>query len=91
MKISLTTLNYFHKAHFVGGGRIKPVVEYGCYHCGRIYNLANHPIEEWIDGGQTALCPTCGIDAVIPKLRSLSFTEADMKELEKEMFNYDGD
>jgi hypothetical protein len=23
-------------------------------------------IEEWIDGGQTALCPHCGIDSVLP-------------------------
>ena len=23
-------------------------------------------IDEWIDGGQTALCPHCGIDSVLP-------------------------
>lgn len=86
MKISITNLNYFHKAHFTGGGRIKPVAEYGCYYCAEVYVLAEHPIQEWVDGKQTALCPVCGIDAVIPKLRSISFDEIDMKRLQEKMF-----
>jgi hypothetical protein len=46
----------------------------GCFHCGRLYAPAE--IVDWIDPappmaaeqdrvGQTALCPHCGIDAVI--------------------------
>jgi hypothetical protein len=35
-----------------------------CFYCGHI----GHPqdITEWVDGGQTALCPKCGIDSVLP-------------------------
>jgi len=39
--------------------------ECGCYHCGRVY----HPqeIKTWVGKeGEEALCPYCGIDAVIP-------------------------
>lgn len=36
----------------------------GCYHCERTFPPS--AIEDWVDDGQTALCPTCGIDAVVP-------------------------
>ena len=37
--------------------------ECGCFHCVRTFPPSG--IREWIDGGETALCPECGIDAVI--------------------------
>ncbi|QQS23291.1 hypothetical protein IPM19_01865 [bacterium] len=85
--ISITALNYFHKAHFMGSGRIKPVAEFGCYYCAKIYRLDEHPIREWVDGGYTALCPVCGIDSVIPRLRKIDFDVRDMEELYTEMFS----
>ena len=36
----------------------------GCFHCTTVFNVA--AIEEWVDSDRTALCPHCGIDAVIP-------------------------
>lgn len=36
----------------------------GCYYCLKIYSPLE--ITEWCDGQQTAICPYCGIDAVIP-------------------------
>lgn len=36
----------------------------GCFYCITIYGSSE--IKEWIDGGQTALCPHCGIDSVLP-------------------------
>jgi hypothetical protein len=39
----------------------------GCFYCGAIFSLEE--VKEWVDEekgvGQTALCPKCGIDAVI--------------------------
>lgn len=35
-----------------------------CFHCCK--PICNGDISEWIDGGETALCPHCGIDAVLP-------------------------
>src|SRR5690348_16373657 len=48
--------------------------EAGCFYCGAMFSPAE--ITDWIDGpqvstgdttdGVTALCPRCGIDAVLP-------------------------
>jgi hypothetical protein len=35
----------------------------GCFYCLAEYPFAR--IAEWIDDGKTALCPHCGIDAVL--------------------------
>jgi NAD-dependent SIR2 family protein deacetylase len=35
----------------------------GCFHCRRTFPPAE--VSEWTDGGQTALCPRCGIDSVL--------------------------
>jgi len=35
----------------------------GCFYC--LNHFEPSEIKEWIDGGQTALCPRCGIDSVI--------------------------
>ena len=35
----------------------------GCFHCLNEYPFAQ--ITEWIDDGNTAICPFCGIDAVL--------------------------
>lgn len=36
----------------------------GCFHCLKLFTPG--AIEEWIDRGWTALCPHCGVDAVLP-------------------------
>lgn len=36
----------------------------GCFYCRRTYSPSE--IDEWCDGGKTALCAKCGIDSVIP-------------------------
>jgi hypothetical protein len=36
----------------------------GCFYCVPVFDVEE--IEEWIDGGQMALCPHCGIDNVLP-------------------------
>lgn len=36
----------------------------GCFYC--LNHFDSSEISEWIDGGETALCPRCGIDSVLP-------------------------
>lgn len=36
----------------------------GCYYCLKVYKPSD--IEEWCDRGQTAICPHCNIDGVVP-------------------------
>lgn len=35
----------------------------GCFYCRS--QFPPEEIERWVDGGETALCPHCGVDAVI--------------------------
>lgn len=35
----------------------------GCYHCEQI--LPVEEITKWTDEGQTAICPKCGVDAIL--------------------------
>ena len=43
----------------------------GCFHCETVFHSlgidsrSTWPIREWTDKDQTALCPMCGVDAVI--------------------------
>lgn len=38
----------------------------GCFYCYAVLVPASSFVTEWCDGGETALCPHCGIDSVIP-------------------------
>jgi hypothetical protein len=52
----------------------------GCFYCLALFDTAE--ITDWIDDGQTALCPRCGIDAVLPA------TEDVTPEFLKQMQEY---
>lgn len=36
----------------------------GCYHCTAIFTPAE--IKEWTDDDDTAVCPSCHVDAILP-------------------------
>jgi NAD-dependent SIR2 family protein deacetylase len=35
----------------------------GCFHCLEVYEATE--VIDWIDDGETPLCPLCGVDAVM--------------------------
>lgn len=46
----------------------------GCFYCLRIFH--NHRlIENWCDGGDTALCPYCSIDSLIGSASGFPITK----------------
>lgn len=60
----------------------------GCFHCGSIFEESD--IGEWIleeDGEDTALCPYCGIDAVIVGTIELPLSTALLSQLFMEWFS----
>ena len=67
MAIELTPeyLLMYHQLSDHHRASIKPGTLCGCFCCKKVFDPAEHPIKEWIDGGATALCPICGIDSVI--------------------------
>lgn len=59
----------------------------GCFHCGKVFDPCE--IEGFItetDGSKTALCPHCGIDAVIVEGNGYILSEDFLEEMRKYWF-----
>ncbi len=41
----------------------------GCYFC--LTNFEGHEITDWGDAGETALCPRCDMDSVLPSVTDI--------------------
>ncbi len=55
-----------------------------CYYCQSVFAPAE--VSEFADGGETGLCPRCGIDAVLPGNAGYSFSEATLRALNEFWF-----
>jgi len=73
--------------------KIKPFKNYkqifeseicGCFFCIRIYS--KNEIVEWVDDGQTALCPYCEIDSVIGD-KIMNINISNLKYINTDRFN----
>lgn len=51
----------------------------GCFHCMKIF--ASSEVKEWTDNEDTALCPHCSVDAVLPELLDYKLSEEILKKL----------
>lgn len=61
----------------------------GCYYCCRIYEP--HLVKSWCDkAGDTAICPFCGVDSVIPDTPEVPLTEKLLKDQNAFWFNSRG-
>jgi len=57
----------------------------GCFHCLEKFEVTD--IKEWVDKDQTAMCPRCGIDSVIP-LKELSTDDELLKTMRDKWFGW---
>ena len=55
-----------HKTSYQHREAVSAATQCGCFFCIRVFTPSE--ITEWCDDGQTALCPHCGIDAVLPNV-----------------------
>ena len=55
-----------------------------CFHCLATFSPAE--ITEWVDDESTALCPKCGVDAVIGSACQVPLTEDFLKQMQSEWF-----
>jgi len=62
--IALPDVDEAHRACSKHRDALATAERCGCFHCCAEFDPA--AITEWVDAGTTALCPRCGIDAVIP-------------------------
>ena len=49
----------------------------GCYHCLKVFD--SKEISDWTDNNQTALCPYCAVDAVLPNINDKEILQAAHK------------
>ena len=56
----------------------------GCFYCTAIFPPS--AIAEWVDDGKTALCPKCGIDAVIGSASGYPVTREFLKRMKSFWF-----
>lgn len=78
----MNNLVRFHELAMNHKKVIESSQECGCFYCMTIFNPIL--IKEWVDDSQTALCPNCQIDAVLPQTKELIMTE----KLLQDMHNY---
>lgn len=57
-------LEYIHKQSRHSKENLRESNIVGCFSCTTIYTFDE--IDKFVNGGDTALCPYCSIDAVIP-------------------------
>ena len=57
----------------------------GCFHC--LNTFSPFVIYEWVDKETTALCPKCGIDAVIGNSSGFPITEEFLKQMKDFWFS----
>ena len=58
----------------------------GCFFCRQVFDARN--VQEWMDDarGVTALCPECGMDAVIGDASGIEISKPLMKEMNLEFY-----
>jgi hypothetical protein len=79
------------KAHDASSAHRREVTESetcGCFYCTSVFPPAR--IDEWVDDvngeGQTALCPVCGIDAVIGDRSGFPITRDFLERMKRHWF-----
>jgi hypothetical protein len=56
----------------------------GCFHCLSIFAPAE--VQDWIDYGETAICPICPVDTVIASASGFPITQEFLKEMNHRWF-----
>ncbi|MEH7628221.1 cytoplasmic protein [Bacillus subtilis] len=73
-----------HKLSIYNKGYLEKTDRCGCFQCLEIFN--SNEIIEWIDEGDTALCPYCGIDSVIGESAEWPITKEFLRGMRRRWF-----
>jgi hypothetical protein len=57
----------------------------GCFYC--LTTFRPDEITEWVDEGQTAICPNCPVDAVIGSASGVSLTQEFLRKMHAYWFS----
>ncbi|MBS2003044.1 MAG: cytoplasmic protein [Cyanobacteria bacterium SZAS LIN-5] len=84
MDLSVKTLKLAHKASSNHRTLLNQSELCGCFYCEATFSPEE--IREYTDRGQTALCPRCSIDSVIPAAAGYALTAQFLSAMEKYWF-----
>ena len=72
-----------HERSWKNASEIEDTTTCSCYYCCSTFKGSD--IDEYVDNDETALCPVCGIDSVIPE----EVNKEKLEEINK--YNFSGD
>ena len=78
-----TKFRILHDKSFANRQELFSVKQAACFHCLKVFNV--NLIRNWEDAEQTAICPYCNIDSVIPVNKDINLHL--LKRLNKYYFN----
>jgi hypothetical protein len=55
-----------------------------CFRC--LASFKPSEITEWVDGGDTALCPKCGVDAVLASASGVPLSDEFLRKMQQQWF-----
>lgn len=73
-----------HKASSHHRKLVQASEQCGCFHCLSVFKSGQ--VREWTDQGETALCPDCGIDSVLPAAAGYALSQEFLKAMERHWF-----
>lgn len=85
----LASLEVVHKYSSYHRELINGSAIVGCFYC--IERFVPSDIKEWIDGGDTAICPNCGIDSVLPEILGIVPTQELLMRMHEYWFAFGED
>jgi hypothetical protein len=83
-KVDENILTQAHKKSFRNRKEIETGKKAGCFYCLKIFPIAD--ITEWVDDGQTPLCPYCGIDSVLSDKSGYKLDEDFLRQMRVHFF-----
>lgn len=81
----ISELNALHKLSIYHRDLLKEAQQCACFYCLNYFDYTAIGEDNWIDDDNTALCPYCSIDSVLPNY-SNSPIEEDLLKAMKEYF-----
>lgn len=73
-----------HKHSIRHHGELNDSEVCGCFYCLDVFDYET--IEDWVDDGDTALCPSCGIDSVIGSASGFYINREFLSAMKKHWF-----
>ena len=82
--MSLDELVAAHRHSYRNRVEMEQSIRCGCFCCGSIFDATE--VEDYIDDGETALCPYCDVDSVVGDASGIELNPIVLNELNKMYF-----